>query len=57
MQCMTYVGLRNLGIKINGLIIDTMVAASLIDENRFSFTLNSLSWVYLNKGKNESLLN
>src|SRR5210317_2343020 len=48
--------IRNLGIKINGLIIDTMVAASLIDENRFSFTLNSLSWVYLSKGKNESLL-
>ena len=48
--------IRNLGIKINGLIIDTMVAASLIDENRFSFTLNSLSWKYLNKGKNESLL-
>jgi len=48
--------IRNLGIKINGLIIDTMVAASLIDENRFSFTLNSLSWVYLNKGKNEALL-
>ena len=48
--------IRNLGIKINGLIVDTMVAASLIDENRFSFTLNSLSWVYLNKGKNEKLL-
>ena len=48
---------RNLGIKINGLIIDTMIAASLIDENRFSYTLNSLSWVYLNKGKNEALLN
>ncbi|MDA1083731.1 MAG: DNA polymerase, partial [Proteobacteria bacterium] len=49
--------IRSLGIKINGLIIDTMIAASLIDENRFSFTLNSLSWKYLNKGKNESLLN
>jgi DNA polymerase I-like protein with 3'-5' exonuclease and polymerase domains len=49
--------IRNLGIKINGLIIDTMIAASLIDENRFSYTLNSLSWIYLNKGKNESLLN
>ena len=48
--------IRNLGIKINGLIIDTMIAASLIDENRFSYTLNSLSWIYLNKGKNESLL-
>ena len=48
--------IRSLGIKINGLIIDTMIAASLIDENRFSYTLNSLSWIYLNKGKNESLL-
>jgi DNA polymerase I-like protein with 3'-5' exonuclease and polymerase domains len=49
--------IRNLGIKINGLIVDTMIAASLIDENRFSYTLNSLSWIYLSKGKNESLLN
>src|SRR5210317_1864593 len=48
--------IKNLGIKINGLIIDTMIAASLIDENRFSYTLNSLSWIYLSKGKNESLL-
>ena len=48
--------IRNLGIKINGLIVDTMIAASLIDENRFQYSLNSLSWVYLNKGKNESLL-
>src|SRR5210317_1236311 len=48
--------IRNLGIKINGLIIDTMIAASIIDENRFSYTLNSLSWIYLSKGKNESLL-
>ena len=47
MQCMTYVGYVNLGIKINGLIIDTMIAASLIDENRFSYTLNTLSWAYL----------
>jgi len=49
--------IRNLGIKINGLIIDTMIAASIIDENRYNYTLNALSWVYLNKGKNESLLN
>ena len=49
--------IRNLGIKINGLIIDTMIAASLIDENRYNYTLNSLSWLYLNKGKNEALLN
>jgi len=49
--------IRNLGIKINGLIVDTMIASSLIDENRFSYTLNTMSWKYLNKGKNESLLN
>ena len=49
--------IRNLGIKINGLILDTMIAASLIDENRFQYSLNSLSWVYLKQGKNETLLN
>ena len=49
--------IRNLGIKINGLIIDTMIAAYIIDENRFNYTLNALSWVYLNQGKNEALLN
>jgi len=49
--------IRNLGIKINGLIVDTMIAASLIDENRFSYTLNSLSWDYLGHGKNETALN
>ena len=48
--------IRNLGIKINGLIVDTMIAASLIDENRFSYTLNTMSWAYLNKGKNEARL-
>ena len=49
--------IRSMGIKINGLIIDTMIAASIIDENRYNYTLNALSWVYLNKGKNETLLN
>ena len=48
--------IRNLGIKINGLIVDTMIGASLIDENRFQYTLNSCSWTYLSKTKNESKL-
>ena len=48
--------IRKLGIKINGLIIDTTIAASLIDENRYSYTLNTLSWHYLKQGKNESRL-
>ena len=48
--------IRSLGLKINGLVVDTMIAASLLDENRYSFTLNTLSWVYLDKGKNETAL-
>jgi DNA polymerase I-like protein with 3'-5' exonuclease and polymerase domains len=48
--------IRKLGININGLIIDTMIASSLIDENRFSYTLNTLSWHHLSKGKNEAKL-
>ena len=39
--------LRSYGIKINGYIIDTMVMASLIDENRLSYTLNSIAYEYL----------
>ena len=49
--------IRKLGIKINGLVVDTMIAASLIDENRFKYYLNSLSWDYLGFGKSEVALN
>ena len=49
--------IRAMGFKINGLIVDTMIAASLIDENRFRYDLNSLSWDYLGHGKNEVALN
>ena len=49
--------LRQLGIKINGLIVDTMIAASLVDENRFQYSLNSLGWDYVGQGKNETELN
>jgi|TARA_E500000081_G_scaffold139976_1_gene156597 DNA polymerase I-like protein with 3'-5' exonuclease and polymerase domains len=49
--------IRSMGFKINGLIVDTMIAASLIDENRFRYDLNSLSWDYLGHGKNEVALN
>jgi len=34
--------IRNLGIKINGLIVDTMIACSVLDENRFAYTINAL---------------
>jgi len=48
--------IKQMGIKINGVIVDTMIAASLIDENRYAYTLNALSWEYLGQGKNEAAL-
>jgi len=48
--------IRAMGIKINGNIYDTMIAASLVNENRFRFDLNSLGWEYCGKGKNETEL-
>ncbi len=49
--------LRAAGIKINGKIIDTMVMASLLDENRLWYTLNSIAFDKLGKTKNETALN
>ena len=48
--------IRQMGIKIQGRILDTMIAASLVDENRFSYSLNALSWEHLGYGKNEAAL-
>ena len=48
--------LRAYGIQINGVIIDTMVMASLIDENRLWYSLNSISFDYLNETKDEKSL-
>ena len=48
--------IRSLGFHINGGIIDTMIAASLINENRFSYTLDSVSKDYIGMRKNERLL-
>jgi DNA polymerase I-like protein with 3'-5' exonuclease and polymerase domains len=42
------------GYKINGRILDTMIAAPLIDENRFSYSLNSLGFDYLKEVKSEA---
>ena len=49
--------LRSAGIIVKGKIIDTMIAASLIDENRLSYQLNFLSKHYVGFGKDESILN
>ena len=48
--------IRAYGIPINGHIIDTMVMASLIDENRIWYTLNSISYDYLREVKDEKAL-
>ena len=48
--------LRQMDVPINGRIIDTMITASLLDENRFSYSLNALSFDYLGKTKSEKLL-
>ena len=48
--------IRAMGIKIYGNIYDTMIAASLVNENRFRFDLGSLGWDYVGRGKNEKEL-
>ena len=49
--------IRAMGFKINGRLYDTMIAASLVNENRYRFDLNSLGWDYVGQGKNETELN
>ncbi len=48
--------LRSAGVIVKGKIVDTMIAASLIDENRLSYQLNTLSKFYIGMGKDESVL-
>jgi len=48
--------LRAEGVEVKGRIVDTMVVAPLLDENRFSYALNSLGRDYLNERKDERLL-
>ena len=48
--------IHRLGLKIHGKIIDTMIMASLVDENRFRYDLNSVSSDYTGLGKNETAL-
>ena len=45
--------LRASGFEVNGTIYDTMLAAPLLDENRFSFSLNALGFDYLKEVKSE----
>ena len=42
--------------EIHGTIVDTMIAGSLVDENRFRYDLGSMGRDYVGKGKNEAVL-
>jgi DNA polymerase I-like protein with 3'-5' exonuclease and polymerase domains len=44
------------GVEVQGRIIDTMVAAPLVDENRFSYSLNNLGRDYIDMRKDEKML-
>jgi DNA polymerase I-like protein with 3'-5' exonuclease and polymerase domains len=44
------------GVEVQGPIIDTMIAAPLIDENRFSYSLNNLGFDYVGERKSERSL-
>jgi DNA polymerase I-like protein with 3'-5' exonuclease and polymerase domains len=48
--------LRAEGIEVKGKIVDTMIAAPLLDENRKWYNLNSLARDYLGEYKDEKLL-
>ena len=48
--------LRAEGVEVKGRIIDTMIAAPLIDENRFSYALTNLGRDYLHERKDERML-
>ena len=48
--------IRSMGLKIQGKIVDTMIAGSLVDENRFRYDLGSLGRDYVGIGKNEAVL-
>jgi DNA polymerase I-like protein with 3'-5' exonuclease and polymerase domains len=48
--------LKAMGVDIKGKIIDTLIAAPLVDENRFRFDLNTLSKDYLQESKSEAQL-
>ena len=48
--------LKRLGIDLKGKMLDAMLAAPLLNENRFSYSLNSVSYDYLGLMKSEAAL-
>jgi len=48
--------IRSEGLRIEGTIVDTMIAGSLVDENRFRYDLGSMGRDFVGRGKNETIL-
>jgi DNA polymerase I-like protein with 3'-5' exonuclease and polymerase domains len=48
--------LRQMGLEVKGRIIDTLIAAPLINENSFKYDLNTVGKEYLNETKSQALL-
>ena len=48
--------LRAEGVEVQGRIIDTMITGAVVDENRWSYSLNNLGRDYLDERKDEKLL-
>ena len=49
--------IKRLGLTVHGTVVDTMTVASLVNENRFRYDLNSVGAEYTGMTKNESALN
>lgn len=48
--------LKYAGVQVYGQIFDTMLAAALLDENRKTYSLDSVGSEYIGEGKNEAAL-
>jgi len=48
--------LRRLGLTIRGRVVDTMIAAALVDENQLRYDLNNCAKRYTGQGKDEAAL-
>ena len=48
--------LHHMGVQLRGRLFDTMLAAPLLNENRFSYQLDSLGKIYCGEGKYEEAL-
>jgi DNA polymerase I-like protein with 3'-5' exonuclease and polymerase domains len=49
-------GYAPMGLEMHGQVVDTMIAASLVNENRLRYNLNALAKEYVGMGKNEKAL-